>query len=158
MAEILYRALVVDDEEAVRKATIRTLTEERFACDAAANGTEAKRLLAANRYDVVVTDLQMPNGHGHALALELLALENHPAIVVLTGMLDPRLAKDLIGRGVDFVEFKPVRYDLLVAKIKAMIDRRRGVQPNYAAPLIAWKLDRQPLPGDVAAGGPEMHS
>ena len=52
--------------------------------------------------------------------------------------------KDLVGRGVDFVDFKPVRYDLFVAKIKAMVDRRRGIQPDYVASLISWKLDRQP--------------
>ena len=133
----------MSNNTAVRKATIRAFGEERFACDAAASGLDAKQMLESNRYDVVVTDLQMPNGHGHALALDVLALEDHPAIVVLTGMIEPRLAKDLIGRGVDFVEFKPVHYDMLVAKIKALVDRRRGVQPNYAAPLISWKLERQ---------------
>lgn len=76
--------------------------------------------------------------------MDLLALQEHPAIVILTGMLDPRLVKDLIGRGVDFVEFKPVRYDLFIAKIKAMLDRRRGIQPDYVAPLISWKLDLKP--------------
>ena len=143
MADTLYRALVVDDDTAVRKATIRALDQERFSCDAAASGHEAKEMLESNRYDVVVTDLQMPNGHGHALALDLLAVQEHPAVVVLTGMLDPRLVKDLVGRGADFVEFKPVRYDLFVAKIKAMLDRRRGIQPDYVAPLISWKLDLQ---------------
>ncbi len=153
MTDTLYRALVVDDDPAVRKATMRAFVEERFSCDAAANGTEAKQLLAANRYDVVVTDLQMPNGHGHALAMELLAIEDRPAIAVLTGMLDPRLAKDLIGRGVEFVEFKPVRYDLLIAKIKALVSRRHGAQTDYAAPLISWKLDLQRSPHAPSAAG-----
>ena len=144
MTNMVYRALVVDDDAAVRKATIRAFAEERFSCDAAANGAEAKQMLAAKHYDVVVTDLQMPNGHGHALAMDLLALDDRPAIAILTGMLDPRLAKDLIGRGVDLVEFKPVRYDLLIAKIKALVNRRRGIQSDYAAPLISWKLELHP--------------
>ena len=75
--------------------------------------------------------------------MELLQLEDRPAIAILTGMLDPRLTKDLVGRGVEFVEFKPVRYDLLIAKIKAMVARRHGIQTDYAAPLISWKLDLQ---------------
>ena len=99
MAETIYRCAVVDDDPSVRKATIRAFAEERFSCDAAGSGAEAKQMLAANRYDVVVTDLQMPNGHGHALAMEILALEDRPAIAILTGMLDPRLAKDLVGAG-----------------------------------------------------------
>jgi DNA-binding response OmpR family regulator len=137
----------------VRKATLRAFAEERFSCDAAACGAEAKQLLAANRYDVVVTDLQMPNGHGHALAMELLALADRPAIAILTGMLDPRLAKDLVGRGVEFVEFKPVRYDLLIAKIKALVSRRHGVETDYAAPLISWKLDLRSSPHAPSAPG-----
>ena len=105
-------------------------------------------MVASNRYDVVVTDLQMPNGHGHALAMDLLALQERPAIVILTGMLDPRLVKDLVGRGVDFVDFKPVRYDLFVAKIKAMVDRRRGIQPDYVASLIfgSWIVNHRSVP------------
>ena len=155
MTDTLYRALVVDDDPAVRKATMRAFVEERFSCDAAANGTEAKQLLAANRYDVVVTDLQMPNGHGHALAMELLAIEDRPAIAVLTGMLDPRLAKDLIGRGVEFVEFKPVRYDLLIAKIKALVSRRarRPDRLRGAADFLEAGCRRSPHAPSAAGEG-----
>lgn len=78
MTDTLYRALVVDDDTAVRKATIRAFDQERFSCDAAASGHEAKQMLESNRYDVVVTDLQMPNGHGHALAWISLRCKNIP--------------------------------------------------------------------------------
>ena len=141
MADMLYRALVVDDEPAVRKATIRAFVEERFACDAAANGTEAKQLLAANRYDVVVTDLQMPNGHGHALAMELLAIENRPAIVVSDRHVGPRLAKDLIGRGsgVRGIQARPLRS--VGSQDQGHDEPATASRPNYAAPLISWKLD-----------------
>jgi DNA-binding response OmpR family regulator len=142
MQDNSYRALVVDDELPVRKLTIRALTQQGFSCDGAANGREARQLTIGNRYDVVVTDLRMPDGNGHVLAMELLAEEERPVVIVLTGMADPRLLKDLIGCGVDGVEFKPVRYDLFAAKVRAMVDRRRGIRLNYVEPLISWKLSR----------------
>lgn len=120
-----YRALVVDDDLAVRCLTIYALAIEGFACDAAADGLQAKEMLASASYDLVVTDLRMPGCNGHALAVDLLEGKRRPVIVVLTGCYEPRLAKDLVVRGVDCVEFKPVRYDLFVAKVKAMVDRRR---------------------------------
>jgi hypothetical protein len=57
--------------------------------------------------------------------VDLLKVTERPLIVILTGVFEPRLARDLIARGVDCVDFKPVRYDLFAAKVKAMTDRRK---------------------------------
>ena len=60
------RALVVDDEKAVQTLMKRTLSQQGFACDTAGDGNEAEQLVARSDYDAVVTDLRMPNKHGHA--------------------------------------------------------------------------------------------
>jgi HD-like signal output (HDOD) protein/CheY-like chemotaxis protein len=124
MSYFKCRALVVDDEALVRNLTIRALHAEGFSCDAARDGVEAQEMLDSNDYEVVVTDLRMPNRHGHSLAVELLASDDHPIVVVLTGLMEPKLAKDLIKRGAESVEFKPVNYDLFAAKLKALAERR----------------------------------
>ena len=129
-----YRALVVDDDPAIRNLTIRALAREGFACDAASDGLQAKEILAANRYDAVVTDLRMPKLNGHALAVEVLAMDDRPVVVILTGIVEPRLARDLIARGVDCVELKPARYDLFAAKIKGLVDHRNEDRQTRAAP------------------------
>jgi len=134
-----YRALVVDDEAVVRQLTLRALTREGFSCDVAADGAEAQSLADRNRYDVVLTDLRMPNRHGHALATELLDREDRPAVVVLTGLAEPRLAKDLMARGVDDILFKPIDYALLAAKLRVLVERR-SADPR-AAPLRPVSLD-----------------
>jgi HD-like signal output (HDOD) protein/FixJ family two-component response regulator len=126
MSYLKRTALVVDDEALVRNLTIRALQREGFTCDVAHDGVEAKELLDRNQYDVVTTDLVMPNRHGHSLAVEVLAGSDPPLVVVLTGVLEPRLVKDLIARGVASVEFKPVNYDLFAAKTKALVVRREA--------------------------------
>ena len=121
MEQSQYQALIVDDEGDVRKATMRSLRYEGIACDGAADGREAEQMLKRARYDLVVTDLRMPNKHGHALAVDLLELRERPVIVVLTGVLEPRLVKDLMARGVDDVSLKPVDYDIFAAKVKGLV-------------------------------------
>ena len=64
-----FRALVVDDEDAIRDLMVRGLTQHDFECETAANGSEAEAMISQSQYDLVITDLRMPVKHGHALAV-----------------------------------------------------------------------------------------
>lgn len=126
MTSSILRALVVDDEADIRTLVTVALRKEGFACTEASDGLEAQQKLAAAEFDVVITDLRMPNRHGHALAVDLLGRLERPLIVVHTGMLEPKLTKDLLARGVDDVVFKPVNYAAFAGKVKALVQRRPG--------------------------------
>jgi CheY-like chemotaxis protein/HD-like signal output (HDOD) protein len=128
MPQAALRALVVDDEPQVRTIVGTALANEGFSCGFAVNGAEALERLAMHLFDVVVTDLRMPIRHGHALVQDLLKLEKRPLIVVLTGMDDPRLTKDMIARGVDDIVFKPVNFLAFAAKVKALVLRHANAQ------------------------------
>lgn len=135
--------LVVDDDAGYRRMLENALTAEGFECDHADNGADAAKLLTFVGYDLLLTDLQMPNGNGHALAVEVLARKNRPAIVALTGIVEPRLAADLLARGVEDVIFKPIDFKLLAAKLKALLASRRiqaerpGSDAAVREPLIS---------------------
>ncbi|HKU61236.1 MAG TPA: PAS domain S-box protein [Gemmatimonadales bacterium] len=83
--------MVVEDDEAVRRMTVRALGEAGYATMEAADGKEALRLVAdrAKPPDLVVTDLGMPRMDGHELARRLRA--DHPTVPVLliSGHVDP---------------------------------------------------------------------
>ena len=118
-----HRALIVEDEVMLRNLTIRALSREGFQCDSAADGEEAILLTKATNYEVVVTDLKMPNMNGHELSVTLLNNTQHrPLILVLTGVAEPRLAKDLLARGVEEIIYKPVDYPTLAKKIRDLTD------------------------------------
>jgi len=123
-----YRALVVDDEMLVRDLTTRALSLEGIDCNSTADGAEALQLLKRQSYDAVVTDLRMPNTHGHALAVQVLARENPPVVIVLTGVSEPRWAKDLLKRGVSDIVFKPTDYGVLALKVKKLLEERRVLE------------------------------
>jgi HD-like signal output (HDOD) protein/DNA-binding NarL/FixJ family response regulator len=146
-----YRALVVDDEVMIRQLVIRSLAEHGFICDGASNGLEAKTLAEAVKYDAVITDLRMPECHGHQLAVDLLAEQNPPVLVIHTGVMEPRLARDLMARGVDDILFKPVDGDVLAVKVMTLIDRRRSREAKKSAESVAKAVPCDQLSENDAA-------
>src|SRR5688500_10510154 len=94
-----YRALVVEDDRVARDAAVFALQDEGFQCECACDGAEAAAAFERSEFDVVVTDLRMPRRNGHSLAVELTGRGSpRPLFVVLTGVLERRLVKDLIAR------------------------------------------------------------
>lgn len=63
--------LVVDDDLIIRQVVARHLSLMGHAVDGAGNGIEALAAIDRKRYDIVVTDLQMPGMDGHELLMKL---------------------------------------------------------------------------------------
>lgn len=59
-----FRALVVDDDEAVNRATCRLLILAGFSVTSAYDGSHALEVLADNSIDLVVSDVDMPGMNG----------------------------------------------------------------------------------------------
>lgn len=119
------RALVVDDEEPVRVLVGRALAEQQIACDFAHDGSSAREQLDRAQYDIVVTDLRMPNGNGHLLCQSILAVPDRPLLVAITAIAEPRLRSDLESRGVDAIFEKPFDFLDFAKQIRTMFDERR---------------------------------
>ncbi|MCC6486633.1 MAG: response regulator [Candidatus Hydrogenedentes bacterium] len=132
----LPRALVVDDSQEFRALLSRALQREGVNCDVAPDGLVAEQMLGLNCYDILVTDLRMPRKHGHQLITDVMASSNPPMIVVMTGVLEARLIADLISRGVRDVIQKPLAFDVMAAKIKALFERR-AIGPSESAGAAA---------------------
>lgn len=139
-ADKIRRALVVDDEVIIRRLIAKALTEQGFTCELAADGEQAAKIIAGQQFDLLITDLRMPNRHGHALVRDVLQVDSHPIVIVHTGVLEPKLAIDLLARGVDDVVYKPCDVNLLAAKARAMVDREAG-RASHAQPA-----DSSPAP------------
>jgi DNA-binding response OmpR family regulator len=156
------RALVVDDEEGIRRLLTIALARHGIECNCASNGSDALALLQSTRYHLVVTDLRMPHGHGHSLCTALLARADRPVIVVLTGVMEPRLTDDLKARGVDKICFKPVNfrdfsdevYHLVLERLQLLRTAAQAASGSAQVPSaallssesasLAGRLDRNP--------------
>lgn len=101
------RALVVDDSEGMRRSVVALLKTLGIQATLATNGAEAIAGFAVGRFDLLLTDLQMPEMNG----LELLewVRENHPELpaVLMTGALTEPVARAALASGADAVLSKP---------------------------------------------------
>lgn len=111
------KILVIDDEDIVRLSCSRTLVPEGYELKMAKNGPEGLQMLEEDTFDLVLTDLKMPNMDG----IEVLAKikEKWPAtdVVIVTGYQTVETAVKAIKLGAfDYIE-KPFTPDTLIATI-----------------------------------------
>lgn len=103
------KILVVDDEPAIREVIQEYLAEAGYQIKTAGDGLEALELMARHEFDVVITDLSMPNLDGFGLMKKALDLQPLTSIIVLSGQGTFENAIEAVHRGAyDFVA-KPVR-------------------------------------------------
>ena len=81
------RVLVADDQEHMRELLVEALSADGHTVDPAEDGVAALKLLAAQSYDLVVSDLQMPQVDGPKLYQEIRRLkpEAAPHFIFITG-------------------------------------------------------------------------
>ena len=79
------RILVVDDEPVVVKSCERILTPEGYAVESASNGNEAIGKLGKDSFDLVITDLKMPDIDGIELIRWIRNSRPDTGVVVITG-------------------------------------------------------------------------
>jgi DNA-binding response OmpR family regulator len=96
--------------------------------DVALNGSAALDRLAANAYDVVVLDRDLPGVHGDEICRRLAAERSASRVLMLTAARSVRDRVEGLGLGADDYLPKPFDFSELVARIEALA-RRPGVPP-----------------------------
>ena len=120
---MLASILIVDDEKHTREGLQQAL-EDDYDVSVAANADEAFNLLAAQEFDVVVTDLRMPGKSGLKVIDKALALPNRPAVIMVTAYGSIDSAVEAMKRGaVDFLT-KPVNIERLEVLIQRALKNR----------------------------------
>jgi nitrogen fixation negative regulator NifL len=133
------RLLVVDDEADVAAALAETLSERGHRVTVAASAREALELIAADRWDLIVTDVKMPELDGPGLYRELQRRrpELLPRLVFMTGdALSPTTARFLNDVAGPHLEkpFTAEDVELLLRRVLDDARGTRGAPPRTAAP------------------------
>lgn len=115
-----HRILVVDDEITLRRMLERVLTMRGFDVCTAANGDEAMARLSSERFDVVLSDMVMPQCDGRCLLEAMRAAGIRVPVVILTGYAD---ATDLslVALGAAAVLGKPSSVDVICATLATVL-------------------------------------
>ena len=76
--------LIIDDEPDLRKLLARLLSLEGYKVDTAATGNEGLQILKTEEYQVIITDVKLPDINGIKLVPRIKNLNPHTEIIVLT--------------------------------------------------------------------------
>jgi two-component system response regulator AtoC len=121
--------LIVDDEKHTRDGLRRSL-EDDFDVYTASNADEALKLIAADRIDLVLTDLRLGGEDGLSLIAKILQSPRPPICMLMTAYGSIATAVDAMKRGAyDFVT-KPINLDELSIKITRAIQGSQLAQEN----------------------------
>lgn len=133
----MYTLLFVDDQREILNAIRRTLMQQMDDWDVhvANSGDEALQMIEAISFDVVITDIKMPQMNGAEL-LEKVA-EKHPSSLrfVLSGYTERDLVYRTIGNVHQFLS-KPMDVTLLIEAIRKAIEFRDRLLPENIQAMV----------------------
>lgn len=149
-AKSLIRVLLVDDERNVLITLSRILRRHGFATDTALTVTDALEKLGPAvgpaAFDVVLTDLRMPERGGLELLDEMRRRGHQLPTIVLTGYGTVRSAVEAMQRGAFDFLVKPSTPDEVIAVLRRAVaeasrpeDLGRGLTPTKATSLLVGK-------------------
>ncbi|MBI5378658.1 MAG: sigma-54-dependent Fis family transcriptional regulator, partial [Nitrospirae bacterium] len=122
--------LVVDDERSQREILRAILREEGYEVAAASGGAEALRMAEEAAFDLVLTDLKMPDLDGLGLLTRLQAAHPTLRVIIMTahGTIDS--AVEAMRRGAFHYLTKPLERDALVLLVERAFEQIRLVREN----------------------------
>ncbi len=126
------RVLLVEDNELVRDTFHEVLGQAGHEVVCAGDGEEGLRHLGdgTRRFDVLVADLNMPRLSGRAMIERAREAGLLPrAVLVISGLVDPGLAEELLRLGVDRVLRKPLAMSELIANLTE-VARKSAARSN----------------------------
>jgi two-component system response regulator AtoC len=114
--------LLVDDEKNARNNIGSYLESEGYQVLLAADLETARKHLLAQEADIVLLDVQLPDGYGPDLLAETAQLPQRPPIIMITAHGKIDMAVEAMKNGAhDFIQ-KPIKFDRLEQSIKRAQD------------------------------------
>jgi DNA-binding NtrC family response regulator len=104
------RILLIDDEQIVLKRLLPALEKSGYDVETFDNGTEALERLEAAHFDIVVTDVLMPDVGGIKVLEKVMSASPGTKVIVITGYATIEMAREALAKGAfDFIAkpFKP---------------------------------------------------
>ena len=147
--------MVIDDELPLRQMLRSTLQAKGFLVIEAANCQDAIRAAIAQAPDLIVSDINLPDGTGHDI---LDALKENPAtstvpFIFMTGTNDPNELRRSMEQGADDFLVKPFGRQILLATVEARLRRRSMLRGAGGEDRKAFASDCGVQPPDFGGHG-----
>lgn len=110
--------LIVDDEQEIRDSLSEVLADEGFLTYTAENGTVALKMLEELHYDIIISDIKMPELDGVTLLQKVKEQAPDTFVILITSYGSTETAIEAMRHGaIDYI-LKPIDFDELILRIK----------------------------------------
>ena len=144
------RLLLVEDTERLAQSLAQGLREEGIDVRPAATGAAALSALAADPPDIAILDLGLPDLDGMEVLIRAREAGFRQPILVLTARDAVESRVEALDRGADDYVIKPVAFEELYARIRALV-RRANALPSPR--LVCGDLSLEPGDSEVSIAG-----
>lgn len=121
------RLLLVEDDKFLADAVASILEEEGYDVDSADNGTEGLLMAQQGIYDVIVLDLMLPGMDGLSVLRAIRGKADTTPVLILTARDSVEARVKGLDVGADDYLVKPFAIDELLARIRSLIRRTKGI-------------------------------
>ncbi len=122
------RVLVVEDDSSINDVICRQLSRLGVAPEPTFSGTEAKRALDSEDFDLIITDLMLPGMTGEQVIELIRSHDVLVPIIVVSARTETRDKVDVLGLGADDYLTKPFDLDELSARIQTQLRRSLAIR------------------------------
>ena len=123
--------LYVEDDAALREATLKRLRALGLNVDAAADGDEGRFFMTSTQhYDAIILDIMLPGVDGLTLLRELRARGDKTPVLLLTARDAKSDRVDGLDMGADDYLTKPFAFEELAARLRTLVRRSSGSASN----------------------------
>ncbi len=124
------RILVVDDEEIIRESLSFVLEKEGFEVETAKNGLVALHMIQENPFDIIITDLEMPELKGIELLEKVKHLSPQSFVLIITAYASIETAIAALRKGASDYIIKPLEFDDILFRLRRLIEHRQLALEN----------------------------
>jgi CheY-like chemotaxis protein len=120
----MAKILLIDDDEALRNVTVEILNSAGHVVDDAPDGNSGLALYSTGRYDLIITDIAMPDMDGLELITNLSRCSPRPRIIAMSG--DSQFSESVYlptarHLGVQATLSKPIRAETLLNAVERVL-------------------------------------
>ena len=134
--------LYVEDEESIRQQVKKILLKLFDSVDVAVDGLDALRMHQEKNYDLIITDLKMPNMDGVELCKKLVEINKDQYIVLISAHKEADEVLKLLNIGVSGFLLKPIDMPIMLDKLHSV------VKNIYANKMMKYHYEEIEKEGD----------
>jgi DNA-binding NtrC family response regulator len=124
------KILIVDDEPTIRETLSLVLREENFQCELAENGAEGLNRVKEKNFDLIITDLKMPEMGGLELMERAKTISPKTSVIIITAYASLESAIQALQFGAYDYIIKPLDFDDVILRINRLMEHRELLNEN----------------------------